>query len=145
MARYQKIVDLHFTEAGDFTLGENGDIKDTTGIPYRGFIQRVLTRVMASKGDWILEPLLGVSLNSFVGQPNTKATATKIRDRIVGELLKEDLIRGSELLVDIFPIANNAIAIAVIISPGGSGRQVNLVFTYDMRDNKLIPRNVRSR
>jgi hypothetical protein len=144
MARYQNIVDLLFSESGDFVLGENGDLADTRSRAYRGFIQMVLNRIMSSKGDWPLHPDIGVGLNAFVGKPNTKVIADRIKQKIVSELSKDDLIRGNELIVDIFPVSSNAIAIGVIVSPPGSGRQINLVFTYDMRDNKLIPRNVRS-
>jgi hypothetical protein len=142
MARFDKINDLYFTGEGDFNLGDNGDLEDTKYYAYRGFIQRVLNRMKSTRGDWPLQSSVGADLHSFIGSPNTKEIALDIQDRIRVELEQENLLLGGELQVKVFPTSKYSVAIALIINPPRSGGQVILTFSYDMRDNKLIPRNV---
>jgi hypothetical protein len=142
MARFEEIVDLYFTKEGDFFLSENGDLQDTIDETYRAFIQKVLTRMMSKQGDWALQPTVGADLTSFVGKPNTREVAQRMTDRIFAELQQQNLVRGGELKVEVMPLTNTTVAIALIVSPPRSRGQVILTFTYDMRENKLIPRNV---
>lgn len=140
--RFEEIVDLYFTQDGDFVLGENGDLQDTNLEAYRGFVQRVLTRMMSRRGDWSLHTDIGANLTSFVGLPNTEEIGSRIKDRVSSELYQENLLRGSELTVEVVPYANTAIAIILVIRPPRTAGQIVLSFTYDMRENKLIPRNL---
>lgn len=142
MARMNEIVDLYWTEAGDFTLGTNGDLEDTKNIHYRGLLQRVLTRIRSRKGDWALQSSVGAGLTGYIGKANNAATGGNIKNAIVTELMQDDLLRGHEFVVDIFPISKYVVAGAVVITPPRSGGQIVLTLTYDMRDNRMIPRNI---
>ena len=71
MARMNEIVDLYWTEGGDFVLGDNGDFEDTHLDNYRGLLQRVLTRIKSHRGDWALQPSVGAGLGRFAGKPNS--------------------------------------------------------------------------
>lgn len=142
MARFNKIIDVHFTDTGDFFLGESGDLKDTKNDAYRGFLQRVLTRLQSSKGEWALQPTIGAGVSGMLGKPNTEATGVLIKNLIYTELLADNLLRAAEFVVDTFPINKYVIAFAIIISPPNSGGQVVLTLTYDTRDNRLVPRNI---
>lgn len=142
MARFNKINDLYWSNDGDFVLGDNGDLEDTKWDAYRGFIQRVLTRMMSSRGDWSLQSTVGAGLGAFVGRPNTQEIGLEVQQRVYAELQQEDLLMGRELQVQVFPTSATSIAIVLIINPPGSGGQTVLTFTYDMRDNKLVPRNI---
>ena len=89
-----------------------------------------------------MQPTVGADLGAFVGRPNTAEVGSELQQRVLSELQQEDLLAGRELQVQVFPTSQTSIAIVLIISPPGSGGQVMLTFTYDMRDNKLVPRNV---
>jgi hypothetical protein len=142
MARLDKIVDFYFTDSGDFCLDTNGDIKTTKNILYRGLLQRVLTRLQSQKGEWATQRTIGANIGNFLGKPNTRAVATKIQNTIVAELSRDDLLRSSEYVVDIFPVSSSKIVIVIVISPARSSGELALTLTYDLRTNRLIPRNV---
>ena len=142
MARMDKIVDLYWTESGDFTLGENGDFEDTKLGHYRGLLQRVLTRIKSHRGEWALQPGVGVGLGKFAGKPNSAETGERIKNAITVQLSQGDLLRGQEFTVDVFPVTKHSVAIAIVITPPRAGGQVVLTLTYDARDNRIIPRNI---
>ena len=142
MGRYRETIDLYFTSEGDFFLdSERGDIEDTKLHLYRGFLQRLITRIGSSRGDWIMQPTVGADINNFAGKPNTRAVAQILKDRIIAEIVTEALVRPADVVVDVLPVSNNQIAIVLVIQPADINRQLFLSFTYDMRDNKLVPRN----
>jgi len=142
MSRFEKIIDLYFKEEGDFYLGDNGDLADTKNDLYRGFLQRVDTRMRSGKGDWSAQSQLGAGISDFLGKKNNEATARALKSRIYTELYQDDLLRATELTVDILPITSTAIVIALIIKPPASTGQVVIVYSYDLRDNKLMLRNI---
>ena len=142
MARFKETVDLYFTDAGDFVLGENGDLRDTKNDHYRGMLQRILTRISSRKGDWALQQTVGVGLSGIIGKPNNAESGALLKNLIYTELLQEDLLRSAEFVVDVFPVNQYVVAAAIIISPPRSGGQIVLTLTYDTRDNRMIPRNI---
>lgn len=141
MARFGQINDLYFTDAGDFVLGANGDLEDTKLHAYRGFIQRVKTRMMSKRGEWILQPGVGADLSEFAGQPNTRETGDRIKSRVITELTWDGLLQSQELIVDVIPVDDRQIAIIIFMTPPQSENNLILNFTYDLRDNRLVPRN----
>ena len=108
MAQWEKIVDLYFTDKGDFALGDDGDLQDTKLFAYRGLIQMINTRLSSSKGEWALEPEVGAGLSSFRGKPNNQKVALQIKQRIVTELTSENLLRASEFFIDVLPVGPDA-------------------------------------
>lgn len=142
MARFEEIVDVYFTDDGDFRLGEDGDIEDTRLDHYRGMLQRVFTRIKSRKGEWATQPSVGAGLSAVMGKPNTPETGALLRNLITTELTADDLLRPGEFQVDTFPISQHLIGAAVVVTPPRSGGQVVLTFTYDTRDNRMVPRNL---
>lgn len=134
--------DLYFTSEGDFVISETSDLEETKNHQYRNLIQQILTRLMSSKGDWALQPTLGASLGNYLGQPNTRETGDKIKTRILSELSRGGLLAPSSLKVEIAPVTATGIIILITATPPGSRGSVFISFTYDMSENKLIPRNV---
>ncbi len=141
MAKYNKVVDFYFTESGDYFLGDDGDIADTKNELYRGFIQMVHTVISSTVGDWKLQPI-GANLTSFLGKPNNPDLARRIQDSIYTEIYKHELARPSEVKVEILPISDSAVAIAIFFTPPGATKRLTLTYTYDTRDNKILIRNV---
>ncbi len=143
MARYKQINDLYFTDHGDFFVGESGDLEDTRDFHLRGFIQKVFTRLKSKPGEWALQGGLGAGLDAFVGLPNTEEVAVRIKELVWRQITQDDLVRYNEAVVDVVPVGQSkvAIIIAVLNAPGVAG-EVLLTFTYDLRDNRLIPRYV---
>lgn len=142
MSFHRSKVDLLFSDSGDFSLdSKRGDISDTTELLYRAFIQQILTRIESSRGDWKLEPNIGANLLNFAGKVNTPVLGNSIRLAVVNSLIQDSFIKSSELKVEVFPVSKTNIAILVLIQPKGVREQIRLAFTYDTKDNKIIPRN----
>lgn len=143
MSRYKRMTDLYFTEDGDFVLdAETGDLEDTKLHQYRGFIQRVVTRVMSQKGEWNLQKDVGAGVGDFLGKPNTAALGDRIRSRIFSELIREGLVSPGDLNILVFPTGIHSLAIVVQVTPPDVQSKVQLTFSYDMRDNRIVPRNL---
>lgn len=140
-SRQYSPIDLYFTESGDYFLGTNGDIADTQNELYRGFIQKVHTIMSSTVGDWKLEPI-GANLTSFLGKPNSPDLARRVQDSIYTEIYKHELARPAEVKVEVLPISESSIAIAVFFNPPGNSGRLTLTYTYDTRDNKILIRNV---
>jgi len=142
MARFDKIVDLYFSDDGDFSLGSNNDLEDTNKYDYRGFMQRILTRLSSKKREWAQAAHLGANLSDFVGKPNTEEIGNRIQDRIYSVLLQEDLLYGHEFTIDVVPVTKYEVAIIMVITPPRNEGGIVLTFSYDMRNNRLIPRSI---
>ncbi len=137
-----KDTDLYFTEAGDFFLDvDTGDLADTSNDFYRGFIQRIDTRVSAAKGDWKYQPLIGVSLTDYTGKQNTADLGRQIKQAVYGELIQDDLLRPGEFSIDVLPVADDQLMIGVFIALPGTQHSITRTYTYSVRDNKIDVRS----
>lgn len=134
--------DLFFSNNGDFRLGSNGSLERTVGYDYRALVQTIVKRISSSTGDWPMQRQIGSNLGDFVGQDNSRETANLIRSRIVTELTKGNFIAASNLRVQILPVSKTSIIILIFIRTSDPSQPISINFTYDMRDNKLIPRNL---
>ena len=133
-----KEIDLYYTEGGDFFLDtDTNDLADTKNDLYRTFIQRLDTRMNSGKGDWKLQPTLGVGLTDFLGKKSTQALARAMQDKIYSELLLDNLLRPNEFSVQVLPITPVKLAIVVFVRPPNSLGSINRVYYYDLRDNKV--------
>ena len=141
--RFSKENDLYFTSAGDYVLDSgSGDFKDTLRVKLRSLIQRITTRIQSTKGDWRLQLDVGANLMEFAGQRNTAEVGERIRRAVMAGLTSDGFLSGNELNVQVFPVSKTAVAIVVRVVPIGQIEEVYVSFTYDARDNKLVPRNL---
>jgi len=100
----------------------------------------IMKRLNSTSGDWADNVEIGANLIDFVGLPNTIETASLIRSRIIGVLTQDNLIRGRDLRVETFPIEPNLLLIAVYAKSLTASGSVTVGFTFDIRDNKMVPR-----
>jgi hypothetical protein len=151
MALPLSTVDLYWTNAGDFKIDpDTGDLATAAGNdplnPNTGrlMLQAINKRLMSSYGDWPLLGNYGANFVDFAGQPNTRETAAAIKSRIVYTLTGFDppLVAASQLQIELMPLSNTSILIILIVSGVLAEGQLELIFSYDMRDNKLVPRNL---
>lgn len=142
MFRYKHIRDIYFTEAGDFRLGPDGDLEETTNYQYRGLIQKVLTKVASQKGEWALHPEMGLGLSDFLGKPNSALLGAQLRARVMSELIRDGTIKPADLKVFVFPTSETSLAIVIEINPPGVPERVKLAFSYHTNDNRITPRNL---
>lgn len=138
--KYQSINDLYFTEGGDFFVGANGDLEDTKKHQYRGFIQKVLTKIKSTKGEWRLQPQLGANISFILGKKNTKEQADRLKSFILKELIKDSFISAKEINISVFPGSKETLIGIIEINPADTQKKFMLSFTYDFRDNRIHSR-----
>ena len=138
----EAVQDLFFSSNGDFRLGEAGVMERTVGYDHRALVQAIVKRLSSTKGDWVMQPHIGASVGDFLGQDNSADTARLIKSRIVSELTRDRLVSGPSLNVQIVPTSKTAIMILVFVKTDDPSQPIAIQLTYDMRDNKLIPRNL---
>ena len=143
-------IDVHWTADGDlFHDHLTGDLGLADAMDNLVLEGAVLRRLQSNHGEWRLTPNLGCNLSEFMGMPNTAETAIAIHNRIVGALTGDALIKPGNLSVDIIPISNHKIlilleikAIMPFVDPvtGKVDNTIIIGFSYDMRDNRMVPR-----
>jgi len=138
---YDDSLDLYFTSNGDFCLDETNKLKDTKLDKYRFLIQRVNNRIGSTSNDWQLAPQVGANLTDFIGQRNSAENGKLIEQRIFAELTRDNFISSRHLSVKVFPISESGVGVILSINPPDTVGQVNLTYSYDYRDNKIVPRN----
>ncbi len=138
---YASLRDLFFSSDGDFRVAPSGDLEVTDSFEHRAVIQSILKRIMSSSGDWALQPELGANMADFIGKPNTRETGEALKNRVADELLRGGLVRAADLDVQVFPLSEREIILLVIVRTT-SEEPILIQFTYDLRNNRLIPRNI---
>jgi hypothetical protein len=143
IANYDSI-DLDWTWDGDYLLGLDGDLKDTSYDFIQSFVNEVRTIIKADFNDWLKQPNLGCRLLDFKGEPNNRDTATSIQQRIQSKL-QENLIKPGDLTVTIVPVHVNAVLITLTIqadaTPGNSlqlGQPIVTSLIYDSAENSIF-------
>lgn len=105
--RDYRVLDLRWTDSGDLTIGDDGDLGDTSKHSLLSFLQEVKTRIRSELYDWTLNPHIGASLIDLIGEPNDRETAEEGKTRIISALVKDNLVDASILSVSYIPTALN--------------------------------------
>lgn len=140
--RLKSEIDLFWTDAGDFRLSKQGDLESTRDHLYRGFLQRLETRMNSARGDWFTQPTVGVGLTDFTGKRNTREVGQAIKQRVASELVRDDFLRPGEFEVQVMPVGVHTVAIALVIRPAGTNQAIVRVYSYKTSDNKLFNRSI---
>ena len=135
-------IDLHWCQDGDFRLGNNGDIKRATTRDGRVSTQIIVKRLQSSRGDWIIRPELGATIERFAGQPNTAETGERIKAEVKRALMECGIVSPEKIFVDVVPTCPTIITILVYGKIVASNVPLAVQIEYDLRENKLIPRLV---
>lgn len=141
-SRLRRMVDLYWSDSGDFMLdSRDRDLLDTKEKNLQAVLQKIETRLNSSRGDWRQNPQLGATLSRFAGRPNTPEVGAEMETVIKNELVRGGLFSPNELTVQVFPISENALAAFVQVQPAGGRETAQLVISYSLQDNKLSLRN----
>lgn len=99
-------------ETGEPVIGADGDFQLVKGDEQ--VIQEVIFRLKTTKGDWVLSPDTGCSLEQFIGKPNEPLTHTAIEAVITKELTRDLLLAFPE--VSAVDVSENEVLILVEFS-----------------------------
>lgn len=144
MANYDSI-DLAWNWDGDFVLGNDGDLADTSDDLIRSLENEIATLVKSETADWQKHPTFAIDLSDFLGEANTKESGERIEDRIRLKLISTKLVLSSDLGVRVVPIGPHEILIIIAIealaTPGNRlvfGESVVVKLLYDTIEDGIF-------
>ncbi len=92
--------DLSWSWKGDFKIAD-GDLDLNYTDALESIETEIITVVKSSDGDWELHPLYGANLAQFIGEPNTRENAEKMKDVLKTAIAYAGLARREDLVIDI--------------------------------------------
>ena len=143
---YYDGVDLLWSDDGDYILGRNGDIGDTSFEPLLAVIQDCYDRIKSDKGDYAESPKIGASLSDDVGEPNDAETALDIQKRIMNAMSIGTSINPGDVSIQIFPVNIHQVAVKfrLAVQPSSwnnKAKTAQLYLLYCYHENNVYPAN----
>lgn len=108
-------MDIRWTWNGDFALGPDGDLLDTSSDVLVSMIQDVHTICASALSDWELYPNMGAGLDDFIGEPNVRSRADLISDRLRLALTNADIVDERDLSIRVAPVHRHKVLIVITI------------------------------
>lgn len=136
--------DFYITTDGDFAIDElRGDLQTVDSKDMEIFKQHMMRRLMTSRGDFRFNPDQGASINDFIGLKNSAETGQLIKSQVMNALTSDNLFRSVGLDMKVFPMDQNTVALLLITQVSSvESDKFAIGFSYDLRDNKIIPRRL---
>lgn len=125
MARIYDRVDLYFTRRGDFVIGPEGGLFDTSTDVLRSLVQEVRTRLRSDLQDWRLYPTLGANLSDLIGEPNNAATVSALKAKIAASLNQYSLVNSGDLEITHMPIDAHTVLLRLRIRVAATTENYN--------------------
>ncbi len=113
-ANYDSL-DLIHTWNQDLAIGHDNDLADTSNDEIQSLIQEVQTIVNSDLLDWEENPTYAASLDDYIGEPNSRDTASSIVNRITTSLISNNIVRADDVSVRVIPVGKSEILIIVSI------------------------------
>jgi hypothetical protein len=101
---------------GDLVLN-HGDLDLTDGFDWVS--REVNKRIRTINPSWVAHPIIGASLDYYIGLPNTESNSRRIRQSIERSLSIGDIGFPGQWVIDVFPIGADTIAIIINLSIAG--------------------------
>jgi hypothetical protein len=149
MSSYDAI-DLEWTFDGDFAIGKDGDLKDTSYDTIQALIQTIQSIIRSKFKDWKEHPTFATNLQEFRGEPNTREVGKRIEQRVFSALVNHNIVRPEDLTVRVVPIHIHQVGIFIRISalatPQNSlelGEPIVVATIYDSVEDSVfyVPEN----
>jgi len=113
LAGYYDAIDLFYSWNGDYTIGQDGDLKDTSYDGLRSLKQEIHTICASALNDWAEYPGYAAGLDDFVGRPNIPSTAAAIEDRVRIALTANLVVLEEDLSVKVIPVHRQEVLIVI--------------------------------
>lgn len=109
-------IDLDFTWDGDFVIGKDGDLGDTSDDQIRSLENEIHNICKSEIGDWEQHPMLGANLSDFQGEPNTRESGKRLQERIHFRLVDAQLVDPADLEVRVIPVHIHQVLVIIKIN-----------------------------
>jgi len=114
MANYDAI-DLDWTWDGDYLIGFDGDMADTSDDYSRSLVNEITTIIKSELLEWEKDPNIGTDLSDYVGAPNTRENGAKIEDRVRTRLVDSGIVVSEDLTVRVIPLSIHRVMISITV------------------------------
>ena len=136
-------IDFYFSDDGDLSLGDSGDIADTSYDHIVSLQQQVIFAMKNDLGDWVEYPTIGTNLREFVGEPNTRENARKIEAKVKNVLINAISIQKQDLEVNVNAAGVHSVYIEIIINADATIKNsvtdlLVMTFFFDSTDGSLL-------
>lgn len=108
-------IDLSFGWNGDYSIGSDGDLEDTSNNGLLSLIDQLHDLAASTFKDWELYPSRGAGLDDFVGEPNTRSTGNRIHDRWRTAIVSAGLVVEDDLEIRVAPVHKHKVLIVTSI------------------------------
>lgn len=136
MASNYDSIDLDWTWSGDFIIGDDGDLQDTSEDLLLSLVNEMTTVVKSSVGDWAEEINVGADLDDFIGEPNTREVGLQIQTRLESALSL--IMNPNDINVRVTPVHIHKVLIMLTVqvqatpeNKANPGDVVSISFVYD--------------
>ena len=116
MASNYDSIDLSWSWKGDFLIGDDGDLAHNANDFLESIENEIITMIKSSTNDWSIHPQIGANLWRFVGEPNTRKNAEKIKDAIKVALISVGLVKKGDIQVDVNAVDLHTLYIKIFLS-----------------------------
>ena len=142
MPKIQDNIDLAWTYDGDYVVGLDGDMEDTSNDALRSFIQEVQSRLRSGIRDWEDFPHIGADVDASRGEPNRRRTANAIRTRMLNALTQDAFMDAEDVEIRFIPVGHQHlmyyVKVRFVPTPENENRnEVNLNILYDTAEDGI--------
>ena len=136
-------IDFKFSWNGDFAE-EAGDLQDTSDDYILSLLQEIHTICASSLKDWKLYPRRAASLDDFVGEPNTKSSASAIKNRLQLAISSAGVVQEADLTIRVIPIHIYKVLIIIGVNAIATENnsliknQVVTSFLFDTNEHQVV-------
>jgi hypothetical protein len=134
--------DLYWTRRGDYVIGPDGDILDTSDDPLRSLIQECRSRLQSDQGDWNLYPQLGANLSDLIGESNNKMTAESLKAKVIAALNQYGMVDTRNINISYLPLGPSTILLRLSIAVASTEenhltKSLDIQILYNYTDNNI--------
>jgi hypothetical protein len=133
-------VDFYWSLDGDYSVGEDGDIRDTSYDIMRSTWQEMRTRGRSNHYDWKEHPTLGANLEELIGQVNNRATAEEGKANLLAALTQGGFLPKNVIKIKYVPISKHRLFYYIyvnILDPStGQTRLLKTTLLYDTLESE---------
>lgn len=108
-------IDMRFTWNGDFVF-DAADLGTSEKDTLLSLTDQIGLVCASALDDWMIYPNKGAGLDDFIGEPNTKYTASQITDRLKMAIISSELVDEGDLSIRVVPIHIHRVLIVVSVS-----------------------------
>ena len=115
MAGVYDAIDMRWTWNGDYSLGHDGDLADTSTDVLLSLLQDIHDVCASAAQDWELLPNWGAQLDDFIGEPNVRSRANMLHDRVRLALTNTNTVAEKDLQIRVIPVHRHKVMILIAI------------------------------